>query len=192
MIAIMKIKMFLKENVVRPLGPYITHLIAVSLIFIDVYSTEWEISWPIVVVMMLFFLPGIIGSIQSLNVSLSEGKLEFKRQLEEKIDIRQRSTGSKENNPQEIIEIKSKYEGDIQAIKILDALSSGRYEFRSIEGIAKETGIKSMYVIINLVFLKSDGLAFERDTESDYRWKITEKGRSILEANIINKDKKAD
>lgn len=168
----------------------IAYITAISLIVVDIRSADWEISWPIVVVMVLFFLPGILNSMKSLKLSFSDGMLEFTRALENKFDTSELDNRVVEELPSQ--SISSKYKEDIESIKILDSLNSSRYNYNRIEDIKKETGLDGVKIVVDLVFLKQDGLVLYREAESDYRWMITELGKSVLKSNLNNPQKEGD
>lgn len=74
---------------------------------------------------------------------------------------------------------------DANGLKILTALVPGKFTFRSIEGLEKETGLERAEIISELIWFKQSGLANQIKRENGPRWYITAKGRKqILNPNL--------
>ncbi|MEM0990502.1 MAG: hypothetical protein AAGK00_16660 [Pseudomonadota bacterium] len=154
--------------------PYVVGVVA---IVVDVCSQNWSITWPIVALMVLFFVPTIFEEIGELRVSVKDGSVEISKHIKEKIERATIQT------VKDIEEFDLLFDGslyDENTVIILDALATGRYTFRSISGISQSTGIDAIRIVIDLVFLKADGIVNERDTDTEYKWSLSDKGRNAL------------
>ena len=67
---------------------------------------------------------------------------------------------------------------DEDAKKVLDSLDSGRYAWRSLTGIAEQTGLPKESVLNSLDWLSSNGLVVK--TSEKGRWGLTLKGREVF------------
>lgn len=71
-------------------------------------------------------------------------------------------------------------ENDSENIKILKALAEGKYTFRSLQGISKETGLNESDVNILINKLSGDGLIDQSLRSQGIRFFITKSGREYL------------
>lgn len=66
--------------------------------------------------------------------------------------------------------------------QVLEELLDDRFDYRSSEGIAKETNLDIAQVCLSLLWLKQNALANRKETKNGPRWYITAHGRTRLGA----------
>ncbi|WP_300426556.1 YEATS-associated helix-containing protein [Thalassolituus sp.] len=73
---------------------------------------------------------------------------------------------------------------DITSTQVLKILSNGRYIFRSLAGVCRESNQEESTVLKTLNVLTARSLAGKVSGKNGVRWHITEKGRRVLESNL--------
>jgi len=69
---------------------------------------------------------------------------------------------------------------DSNGLKVLKALASEKFTFRTIEGLVKETGLNRVEIISELIWCIQSGFANKILRENGERWYITAKGRKLI------------
>lgn len=73
---------------------------------------------------------------------------------------------------------------DVTSTQVLKILSSGRFIFRSLAGVCRESNQEESTVLKTLHVLVNRSLAGKVSGKNGVRWHITEKGRRVLETHI--------
>ncbi len=73
---------------------------------------------------------------------------------------------------------------DVTSTSVLKVLSSGRFIFRSLAGVCRETNEEESTILKTLHVLTTRSLAGKVSGKNGIRWYITEKGRRVME-NIL-------
>jgi len=73
---------------------------------------------------------------------------------------------------------------DVTSSKALKMLSTGRYIFRSLAGLCRESNNDEATMLQTLGVLVSRSLAGKVSGKNGVRWHITEKGRRVLESQM--------
>jgi hypothetical protein len=73
---------------------------------------------------------------------------------------------------------------DVTSTQVLKILSNGRYIFRSLAGVCRESNQEESTVLKTLNVLTARSLAGKVSGKNGVRWHITEKGRRVLESNL--------
>jgi hypothetical protein len=73
---------------------------------------------------------------------------------------------------------------DVTSSKALKMLSTGRYIFRSLAGLCRESNNDEATMLQTLSVLVSRSLAGKVSGKNGVRWHITEKGRRVLESQM--------
>jgi hypothetical protein len=68
---------------------------------------------------------------------------------------------------------------DAEGVKVLKALASPQYTFRTLEGLQTETGLSPQDVNSQLIWFKLCGFANQIKRENGMRWYLTAKGRKL-------------
>lgn len=118
--------------------------------------------------------------------TISDRLLNEVKKTTEKLEDIKKDVGpviSKESEPQEQEEdtgIKARgFSFDDDSKKVLNALGGGKYAWRTLTGIAQETGIAKENVLNSLNWLSSNLLVVK--TTEKGRWGLTLEGRDIVE-----------
>ncbi|MGB0503545.1 MAG: hypothetical protein ACPGGD_05810, partial [Thalassolituus sp.] len=73
---------------------------------------------------------------------------------------------------------------DTTSTQVLRVLSNGRYIFRSLAGVCRESNHEESTILKTLNVLTTRSLAGKVSGKNGVRWHITEKGRRVLESNL--------
>ena len=73
---------------------------------------------------------------------------------------------------------------DVTSSKALKMLATGRYIFRSLAGLCRESNNDEATMLQTLNVLVSRSMAGKVSGKNGVRWHITEKGRRILESQM--------
>lgn len=73
---------------------------------------------------------------------------------------------------------------DVTSTSILKVLASGRFIFRSLAGVCRETNEEESTVLKTLHVLTTKSLAGKVSGKNGIRWYITEKGRRVMENSL--------
>lgn len=73
---------------------------------------------------------------------------------------------------------------DVTSTQVLKVLSSGRFIFRSLAGVCRESNEEESTILKTLHVLTTRSLAGKVSGKNGVRWHITEKGRRVLESNL--------
>jgi hypothetical protein len=73
---------------------------------------------------------------------------------------------------------------DVISAQVLKVLSNGRFIFRSLSGVCRESNHEESTVLKTLQVLTVKSLAGKVNSKNGVRWHITEKGRRALEASL--------
>jgi hypothetical protein len=139
----------------------------------------------------LFILFGffLIASLSSkvFIETLSQRLIKEFEKAKEKVDKIEKSTApiiDKETEPEQkedvgsFLKVRGLSINDEDAKKVLNSLDSGKYAWRSLTGIAQETGLPKEKVLNSLNWLSSNGLVVK--TSEKGRWGLTLEGRDVF------------
>ena len=91
-------------------------------------------------------------------------------------------TETEQNSSPAIAETSSEDSLDVTCARVLKALASGRYIFRSVPGLCNEANMEEVTMDQTLTVLVNRHMAGKCSGRSGLRWFVTEKGRRVLES----------